>query len=207
MRRRGTRARALLWALGLMAGLAACQGPVVYERSPEPRHAEQESLLPCPHCAGQGIVSCEMCGGKGGWCCPTCEGFGLVQCPDCQLILMHTDPSPETDLYYETRTLGGAGTGTEPFTADLYATSHLHGIDRRATHTMSSLLLGGKRCPTCNSRGVLPCPDCDRGVRTCPRCGGRCYTVCPLCRGAAFVPSLTGEKVRSRGRVLRKRRR
>jgi predicted RNA-binding Zn-ribbon protein involved in translation (DUF1610 family) len=193
--------------LGFLLLLLGCQGPVQYERVPEPRHAIQESLLPCPHCGGQGLLECEVCRANGGWSCPTCNGFGLTRCPDCKLVLIHTDASPEPNLYYQDKTFGGSQTGMEAFEANVYADLHLHGIDRRMDHFLSSSLFSGKRCKTCNSRGVIHCPDCDRGVRTCPKCKGRLFNICPLCRGSGFVPSLTGEKIRHRGRIIRKRRR
>jgi hypothetical protein len=194
----------LLTAGALLPG---CQGPPLYERVPEPAHASQDSLLHCPHCDGFGLVECQLCIGKGGWVCPTCEGFGIAQCPDCKVFIAKTDYSPERDLYYQLKTFGGEGTGVEAFDAKVFADWHLHGIDRRNVQYMSSSILAGKRCKTCNSRGVVTCPDCGSGIRACRQCGAKMYEGCPLCKGSGYVPSLSGEKVKARGIRMRKRKR
>lgn len=193
--------------LALMAAAPGCTGPLVYERTIEPVHANQESLMHCPHCGGSGLVDCEACSGTGGRPCDTCNGFGIMRCPDCDLIIWTSDPSPETDLHYQEKTLGGESTGMEQFTANLFADRHLLAVDCRRETYMSAVLVHDKRCKSCNSRGYVNCPDCFRGMKQCEACGGSMYVACPICRMTGFVPSLTGETLRQRGQIIRKRKR
>ncbi len=193
--------------LAAVLAVGGCKGPPIYERAIEPAHADQESLLHCPHCSGHALVACERCGGQGGGGCDTCNGFGILRCPDCDLIILVSDPSPETDLFYRMKTLGGESQKMEQFTAEVFADRHLFAVDCRRDHFMSALLLHDKRCPTCNSRGYVNCPDCERGLRPCEVCSGSLFVSCPLCRMTGFVPSLTGETIKQRGQVIRKRKR
>ncbi len=199
------RACALLAAVAMAA--AGCTGPPIYERTVEPAHADQESLLLCPHCGGQGLVECEACSGKGGTLCDVCMGFSVMRCPDCDLIIWTSDPTPETDLYYRQKTLGGESERMEAFAAELFDDKHLLAVDCKRETYMSALLMHDKRCPTCNSRGYVNCPNCAHGMKQCEACGGSMYAACPICRMTGFVPSLTGETLKQRGQIIRKRKR
>lgn len=181
-------------------------GDVAEEGGPAHLVSDQRQAILCRQCQGVGREPCPVCHGRGVVICEGCEGFGKVDCPDCELVRVrdvvvsrpsHADRMvsvgcPSCDFE------GGDCPDCEAHVPDLSWTR----IPDRGEVRYTSR----HPCRTCRSRGWLPCPSCDNGLRPCDACGGTGFkrTPCSLCGGAGILwpRHWTFEQERKRRRTV-----